>query len=345
MFDQVITFVKKIIKTAFSMVCFFTYFSGLYHLISFVERNKPAILMYHSINSRSCAYVYPDNIVSVQNFGKQIDYLFHNKKIISLSELAEMIQSGAKYPPDSVVITFDDGYYDFYSIAYPILKQYRIPSTSFPITNTLDTGEAKLEDRLAYLINTTSVKFFTIHVNNIPTVYDISSNHLRLDCIRKLNSIFLRIKEDEKHNILSEVESQLNPSAEAVEKTTLTWEDIAMLDKSGLVSFGCHTQSHCNLASVDPTTAELEISQSKEKMQRFLGRPCVYFSYPFGRRRDFNRDIEAMLSNEGLLLAVSTIPGRISKGSNPLELKRIQVPDDASYKFKCSLIGITLQRP
>ncbi len=77
--------------------------------------------MYHSVNLKSCPYVYPDNIVTVENFRKQIDYLAHNKRVISLSDLGEMVRSSKNFPPNLAVITFDDGYYDFYSIAYPFL--------------------------------------------------------------------------------------------------------------------------------------------------------------------------------------------------------------------------------
>jgi len=344
MVNQVLSFKEKIIRIAYGVICFFIYFSGLNYLVSFLRRRRPLILMYHSVNHRGCPYVYPDNIVNVENFKRQMHYLSRKKRIISLSELVEYIESDIEFPPNVVVITFDDGYYDFYSKAYPILKNYKIPCTLFPITRLLTTGEAKWEDALAYLINITGAKSLTIRIEGVDREYNLFSQRWKLGCIRELNFLLLKMSDAERCNILSEIEHQLNLSSKAPERIMLSWKEILELQRDGIVSFGPHTHSHCNLAEVSPEMAELEISKSKEEMERFLGKQCILFSYPFGKKGNFNKEIKEMLRAKGFLSAVTTIPGRVSKKSDLFELKRIAAIDDASYKFKCSLIGITLQR-
>lgn len=90
------------------------------------------ILTYHSIN-------YVDigtPAVKPENFEKQIRCLKdRNYNIISLNELAVGIIENKKFPRNTVVITFDDGFKDNYAYAYPILKKYKIPATIFLISD------------------------------------------------------------------------------------------------------------------------------------------------------------------------------------------------------------------
>lgn len=337
-------FSRQVVEFGYDVGCALIFFTGIYRIISFLNRRRPVILFYHSVNDSDCQYVYPDNIVAVENFEKQIGYLSRKKKLVSLSELTQYFASGTEFPPDLVAITFDDGYYDFYSRAHPILRRFRTPVSIFPITELLDSGGTKWEDELAHLVNTTRKESLTLHIGGETRTYGLSSKRKRIECVRSLNSSLLKMNATERQKAISEIENQSERSSELAERTMLGWNEIQELKQDNAISFGCHTHTHCNLAEVNQKTAELEISKSKEEMEHFLNRPVQFFSYPFGKRRNFNERIEQTLRTKGFSLAVTAMRGNVSEKSNPFELRRIAAVNDASYKFKCSLIGITLQR-
>jgi len=343
MFDRLHLFLRRIIEIGYSLLCFILYFSGVYYVISILRRRSPVILYYHSVNRQDYPFVYPDNIVSVENFGKQMAYLSHKKRIISLSELSKYIENGMDFPPNLAIITFDDGYYDFYSKAYPILKKYNAPCTLFPITGLLEGG-VKWEDVLTYVINTTSMARFSIRIRGDVKTYDLTSPHRRINCIRELNSLLVKMDENERNEAITEIERLHQPPYKPFKPVMLSWKEVLELNRDELVTFGSHTNTHYNLASISAQKAWLEISESKEKIERFLDKPCTIFSYPFGKRDSFNEDIKEMLRMGGFSLAVTTMRGTVSKKTDPFELRRIAAVGSASYKFKCSLIGIALQR-
>ena len=335
-------FMFKAIRVLFRVVCFIIYFSGLYHIVSFLRCRRPIILMYHSVNDKSCPYIYPDNMVSVENFEKQIAYLASKKNVISLPELIGYVRED-RLPANAVVITFDDGYYDFYSKAYPILKKYNVPCTLFLISGILDSGGIKWEDYLAFLINNSKVENLKIDIDGRVKTYSLKSSEEKIECIRDLNSIFLDVDENVRRRIISELEFQVGRS-NPPERVTLTWNEVKMLKMESLLSFGCHTHTHRSLKTISLKEVEEEASICRDKIESLTGRLCSLFSYPIGKRRDFDQSIKELLKRLGFEAACTTIPGVISRNADLYELRRISVPDDSSYIFKCALIGVALQR-
>ena len=90
------------------------------------------ILMYHGINDQP--YGNTSLFVGVNDFDNQMKYL-HDNGFTTLF-LSEIYQ--AKNYEKPVIVTFDDGYIDNYTNAYPILKKYNIKSNMFVITRWLD---------------------------------------------------------------------------------------------------------------------------------------------------------------------------------------------------------------
>lgn len=95
----------------------------------------PFILMYHSIADDSD----DPYSVSVDSFREQISWLSDNGyKTISLSSLLELLRAkNFRALRKNVVITFDDGYKDFFLNAFPILFDYEAPATVFLVTEML----------------------------------------------------------------------------------------------------------------------------------------------------------------------------------------------------------------
>jgi len=119
---------RRLIKWIFSL---FLYFSGYAYINSLINKNNVRILVYHRINNDKKDLLS----VNVKSFEKQMQFLKENYNIISLNEMLEYFEKKKHPPPNSVVITFDDGYKDNYTNAFPILQKYSIPATIFLVYN------------------------------------------------------------------------------------------------------------------------------------------------------------------------------------------------------------------
>ncbi len=96
------------------------------------------VLMYHYIRSGiSQLDTMPFSLsVTPESLDKQLSYL-HDQgfQTVSLNDVYEALSQGMPLPPKSVVLTFDDGYRDFYTDAFPLLKKYNLRAVSFYITS------------------------------------------------------------------------------------------------------------------------------------------------------------------------------------------------------------------
>lgn len=99
-------------------------------------QNKVAVLMYHDIDPIKQG----GDIVTPALFASQLDYLrSKDMNFISLEQF-RLFMKGGKVPDNAVLVTFDDGYENFYTTAYPIMKERHIPGVSFVITGDFSKG-------------------------------------------------------------------------------------------------------------------------------------------------------------------------------------------------------------
>jgi peptidoglycan/xylan/chitin deacetylase (PgdA/CDA1 family) len=96
-------------------------------------RPKLSVLLYHRVMPEVKKNKL-NTVVSIAAFEKQIDQLSCKYRIVSLAEAI----SGVGSDKTRVALTFDDGYWDNYEIAFPILKKKGIPATFFITTDYID---------------------------------------------------------------------------------------------------------------------------------------------------------------------------------------------------------------
>lgn len=101
------------------------------------------ILMYHYVSEppEEADKYRVDLSVSEASFRAQLQYLAdHGFTTVDLYDLSLAITGKRPLPPKPVILTFDDGYVDHYTNAFPLLREYGFTGTFFIVTEFVDAG-------------------------------------------------------------------------------------------------------------------------------------------------------------------------------------------------------------
>jgi peptidoglycan/xylan/chitin deacetylase (PgdA/CDA1 family) len=165
------------------------------------------VLIYHQVD----AGLGREMEVRLADFRRQLDWLSGNREVVDLGEaLVRWEEPGAER---LVVLTFDDGYRDNYTTAFPLLSELGLPFTLYLATESIETGV---------------------------------------------------------------------PLGPAVKAEPLSWDQIATMLESGLVTVGAHTHRHLDLRQVTTDEVENELGTSDDLIEKRLGIRPLHFAYPWG---------------------------------------------------------------
>jgi peptidoglycan/xylan/chitin deacetylase (PgdA/CDA1 family) len=115
------------------------------------------ILMYHNIDNIAHSQYW----INVNDFSQQMEYLdAYGYNPVWLSQIINYCDNGIPLPSKPVVLTFDDGYLNFYTKAYPILQSRGFKATSGLITDFVGTNAANRQT------NTWELDPFELSLNN-----------------------------------------------------------------------------------------------------------------------------------------------------------------------------------
>jgi peptidoglycan/xylan/chitin deacetylase (PgdA/CDA1 family) len=99
------------------------------------------ILVYHHVvpGSGSGSEVAHMLFVTPEVFDQQLKYLRDNGyQSVSFDDLADCLETGMPLPPRPVILSFDDGWENQFTYAFPLLQKYQFTATFYVVTNYLD---------------------------------------------------------------------------------------------------------------------------------------------------------------------------------------------------------------
>lgn len=113
------------------------YHLGVNRLAAWCHRARVTILCYHGVTERPGGGADDPKGLHVNHlrFADHLDFLQRRYNVISLSEYLRARNEGRSLGHYSVVLTFDDGFRNFLTVAAPMLAARKLPATVFLITD------------------------------------------------------------------------------------------------------------------------------------------------------------------------------------------------------------------
>jgi peptidoglycan/xylan/chitin deacetylase (PgdA/CDA1 family) len=351
--------IKKACKTAVKELLYgIGYYRYLKHVFLAGGR-KCIILGYHRISDdcnpdrQHLHWCHPaiELGTPLSIFTAQMQFLKEHMTPVRLRDIPDFLEGKREMPENAVAVTFDDGYRDIYTCAYPVLSRYGIPATVFVSTGFIETGRMFWWDAICRILR--HVKKQELELTNIrPRKTGFSENagaRLRVrsgeEKVAAANRLFSEFKQLHADGIdaaleMLRLELGVEPAAQD-DDLMLTWQE--MQSMSQWVDFESHTVTHPLLSRVPVESAAQEIEGSKRELETRLGRPVVGFAYPWGQKETFTEAVKDILRSRGFRYACASSYGSVSCESDRFELPRVDLGEMRRPSFMTRHLTYSLQ--
>jgi len=316
---KIISLSAPLLTTLQTHRLFEPFYSGCGHILTF-HRVIPTTAKVRIHNHLSLE-ITPEHFEQTILFFQKRGYVFY-----SLDQLYESLVRGS-FPEKFVVFTFDDGYRDNFTVAYPILKKYSVPFIIYITTNFPDRKAILwwyiLEDMLR---EKEQIRFRWEDRDYSFTCRSLCEKERAFDEIRTLvNQSFSKPNFQEMFRTIFG-NFQSNPFVYA-NSLAMSWEEIREISKDPLATIGAHSVNHFPLKQLDSEELVREIKNSKEGIESQIQQPVNHFSYPFGKATEASLREFEMVKSLGFKTATTTRMGNIfPEHKNHLEcLPRISI--------------------
>ncbi len=250
--------------------------------------------------------ISPQQLEATIHFYKKEGYAF-----LSLDEVFEALKKG-NAKTKFVAFTFDDGYLDNYTVAYPILRAHNIPFTIYITTNFPDYRAILWWYILEKAVIEKDVIEFTFGPSGDYrfSCKNRTEKEATFDAIRSLINQSFQINDHKEllKNIFDKTEDQLYDYSKGL---VLSWDDIRTLNADPLCTIGAHTVNHFPLSQLSEKQLQDEIEISRQLIEEQIATSVQHFAYPFGKVSEASwREFE-MVKKLGFKTGVTTRIGNV----------------------------------
>jgi peptidoglycan/xylan/chitin deacetylase (PgdA/CDA1 family) len=304
---------RALVKTGFAGALHLTRADKLIGILTGLQ-NMPLVICYHRVvedfDPRTGCPI-PSMLISRRTLERQLDWIGHRFRFISLEELGTQLESGGTFSEPVAAITFDDGYSDMYFNAFPLLKRKGIPAAVFPLTHLIGTTRVPVYDKL-YLLLALAFSAWRNAARDLAGL--LRSLGIQLPEIQRMGtsvqtpSLAMRtllnaLPQAQLYRVIEALEDEFKiEEGELKRLHALTWEMLSEMHAAG-VTIGSHTKTHALLTHESPEVVREEIAGSRQELEKRLGTTIHHFAYPNGW---FNPATVSSVADAGYRFAYTT---------------------------------------
>jgi peptidoglycan/xylan/chitin deacetylase (PgdA/CDA1 family) len=301
-----------------------------------------AILMYHSVmENPSWQQNLLGGIVHGRDvFRKQMEILARDFRPVSLDQVKSFARSGKELPDRTVVVTFDDGYADNYEIAAPILNEVGVPAVFYITVDCVAHHKVPWPARLRFSFQATKKENWNDSSGKAWPLRDQSQREEAFgNSCDECCSLSGKAQEEYIARLELELDAQVPAESGAL---MMNYEQVRGLARQGHI-VGSHTMTHPNLAKVSAADAQVEMVESKQRLEQQLKSTVQHFSYPCPTRPpNWTKATQEESRKAGYETAVTTENGVVRETDNPLRWKRVlptKTVEGLKWSLACAFAG------
>ncbi len=252
-------------------------------LRSYKLRNQLAtILCLHRVSDEESITFPP---FKIKDFELLLRYIDKHYQLVTIDTL-----SATRGSKPSLILSFDDGFLDFYENALPLLKKYGMPCNLNVVTNCLDNNFQIWTQRQNNLLQEIFARKHNCVLDlgskqTMPPSRQINIDNFHSQNIinKNLELFHFLISKDENFvdRFLNEAESKMPFKIPFT--PMMSWNNLKVALEKYDIELGSHSVSHITLSNIrDKEKLVAEINDSKILIEKHMGRKVNIFAFPNG---------------------------------------------------------------
>ncbi len=286
--------------------------------------NQLHIVMYHYIRDLKHSR-YPEiKGLDAALFRRQIEYLKTNFQIVTMEEVIAACFGEMDLPEKAMLLTFDDGYIDNYTFAFPILEEFGlqgsffIPGKTFASHQLLDVNKIHFILAVADIRNLVmdlkrEMEYYRGQEYDYPPTEELFQKYGIANRFDGREVIFVKrmlqtVLPERLRNMIS---SKLFAKYAGVTEEQLAYElymteeQIRTMKRHGMF-VGVHGYDHYWLGNLPPEQMKKDISLALDTLDEFIDRRCWVMNYPYG---SYNQEVVQYIKSQGACVGLTTEAG------------------------------------
>ncbi len=302
------------------------------------------IVMYHY--TRDLPHSRYPNIkgLDYKLFEQQLIFFRENFHVVTMEEVLAVMENGGVFPDNALLLTFDDGYIDNFTVALPLLRKYGmqgsffIPGKTFTENVLLDVNkihfilasapEKKLKDDLLDLLNQHRRDTGSGYPSNeeLYKRYAVPNRFDSGDVVFVKRILQTAIPEEIRSEIASALFKKYVGLCESdfSRELYMNRDQIRCLKENGMF-IGLHGYDHYWLGNLGREEMERDMEKALGVMDEFIDRDRWVMNYPYG---NYNEDVLKYIAGRGCRMGLTTqVRAADLERDDPYRLPRLDCND------------------
>lgn len=287
---------------------------------------------------------YPDiKGMDVNLFRNQIEFMKNNFTIVDMEQVIDAVEGKSILPSDAMLLTFDDGYIDNYTYAFPILEEFGVKGSFFIPGKTFATHQLLDVNKIHYILASANINrliddvkkqmdFYRGNEYDYPSTDELFNKYAIPSRFDIKETIFVKkmLQTVLPEKLRNTISSNLFEKYVGISEEKLAYElymtetQIRTMKRHGMY-IGIHGYDHYWLGNLPKEQMEKDISMALDTLDEFIDKNCWVMNYPYG---SYNENVLEYIKSRGACVGLTT-QVRVAnlEKDNSLELPRLDCND------------------
>jgi peptidoglycan/xylan/chitin deacetylase (PgdA/CDA1 family) len=298
-------------------------------LVERLSDDTLAIFLFHGVIPRRREGIrnYTNKHIEAPLFVECLRALRAGGAPVSIDDVLAYEEAGQPYPPRAFVVTFDDGFANNYSVAAPVLDDFRVPAAFYVTTGFVETNGMSWIDRIERVVE--SAPDQTLRVDWSDTAFQLGDEDSRIDFLEAVRTYVKGEPACDADAFADDLCDRLGaPAASSSDEcldAKLTWAQVRQLHEHSLFTVGGHGHTHAILSFLSADRLRGEIAMSLRLLGEKAGVAPFHYSYPEGLDHCVSDAVIGELRRGDVRCCPTAIDGTNRRGDDLFRLKRIPI--------------------